>query len=119
MVLSIPARVTVTFGATNGFHHLPSPSRVTKLLAQFASGTPRRLSQIVVDGWGFTGNIARLTFSHGNERTKLWQSESQLTGLDASVGWSSALSLNRACWARTFRSSPSGTSCRLIILPTF
>ncbi len=36
VVLSIPARVTITFGATNHFSCLPSRSRVTKILAQFA-----------------------------------------------------------------------------------
>src|SRR5438445_8803420 len=36
MVLSIPATVTVTFGATYPFPLLCPPSRVTKLLAQFA-----------------------------------------------------------------------------------
>jgi hypothetical protein len=35
MLLSILARVTVTFGSTNHFALLSSHSRVTKLLAQF------------------------------------------------------------------------------------
>ncbi len=37
MLLSIPATVTVTFGATNHFPRFCPPSRVTKLLAQFAA----------------------------------------------------------------------------------
>jgi hypothetical protein len=37
MLLSIPATVTVSFGATYHFGHFLTPPRVTKLLAQIAA----------------------------------------------------------------------------------
>jgi hypothetical protein len=58
MVLSIPATVTVTFGATNHFALRRSPSRVTKLLAQFAATPSGKFPLTVAGANGVMSRIA-------------------------------------------------------------
>src|SRR3954447_10137088 len=53
-----------------------------------------------------------------NLKEKLWQLKLQSMGSVVLVVWCFAPSPNKACWARKYRSSPSGTSFPRTIWPT-